>query len=465
MILAPVNDIDLEAIEAHYRRSPFVGEICVMALAEPGAPASERLYAVVVPNMELIRSKKIVNVGDILRFELEGLTAALPAHQRVLGYDISFEPLPRTTTKDIERHEVERQARARRHRSQHRDAPLPAEDQAWLEGPHAAPAVAVIQSRAKPGVRVWPDANLEIDLGLDSMDRVELFTELEERFAARVPQAVVTEIFTVRQLVDALTRSAEAARASDATSAAKADHSARTNQPERSWAAILRDLPAATDPGLGWLLRRRTFAAPFIFVLMRVVGFLFFRVRVRGLDKLPAAGPYLICPNHQSYVDPFVLCGVLPYRVFKDVFFVGAVEYFETRFTRFVAHTANLVPVDPDSNLVPAMQAGAFGLANGKILMLFPEGERSIDGTVKKFKKGAPILAQHLRVPIVPVALKGIYELWPRNRGINWRRVAPWSGHRVSIEIGEPMAFAETANYTDSTSRLRERVNAMWEAG
>ena len=159
-----------------------------------------------------------------------------------------------------------------------------------------------------------------------------------------------------------------------------------------------------------------------------------------------------------------MLCGVLPYRVFKDLFFVGAVEYFETPVTRWLARTANLVPVDPDSNLVPAMKAGAFGLAHGKILMLFPEGERSIDGTVKKFKKGAPILAQHLGVPIVPVALKGIYEWWPRNHAINWRLVAPWSGHRASIEIGEPMALAETANYTDSATALRERVNAMWTA-
>jgi 1-acyl-sn-glycerol-3-phosphate acyltransferase len=148
--------------------------------------------------------------------------------------------------------------------------------------------------------------------------------------------------------------------------------------------------------------------------------------------------------------------------VFKDLFFVGAVEYFETPFTKWVAHLANLVPVDPDSNLVPAMKAGAFGLAHGKILVLFPEGERSIDGTVKKFKKGAPILAQHLGVPIVPVAIKGVYELWPRNRGINWLLVAPWSGHRVSIEIGEPLTFDEGANYSDSAVRLRDEVQRMW---
>jgi long-chain acyl-CoA synthetase len=455
IVLASGKNIDPEEIEAHYRKSPFVQEICVMRLAEPGGPSSERLHAVVVPNMALMRQRKIVNVGDILRFELEGLAAALPPHQRVLGYDISFEPLPRTTTQKIDRHEVEKRARARA--AQQPDAPLPAEDQAWLDEPHAAAAAALIRARAK-GAPVRPDANLEIDLGLDSLERVELLTELEGRLGIRLPQAKAAEIFTVRQLVSA-TRSAEAARASSAASGAKAD---RTTA--HSWAAILRDLPGKNDPELGWLLRRRTFAAPIIFALIRLIRLLFFRVRVTGLERLPASGPYLICPNHQSYVDPLVLCGVLPYRVFKDLFFVGAPEYFEAPLMRWMARTANLVAVDPDSNLVPAMRASAFGLANGKILVLFPEGERSIDGTVKKFKKGAPILAQHLRVPIVPVALKGIYEWWPRNRPINWALVAPWSGHRAVIEIGEPMTLTETANYTDSATALRERVNAMWTA-
>ena len=458
IVLPSGKNIYPEEIEAHYRKSPFVQEICVMGLAEPGRPSSERLYAVVVPNMDLMRERKIVNAGDILRFELEGLSAALPPHKRVLGYDISFEPLPRTTTQKVRRNDVEKRARERQQSAQQADAPLPAEELAWLDEPHVAAAAPLIQARAK-GARVRPDANLELDLGLDSMERVELLTELETRFGIRVPQAKAAEIFTVRQLVEA-TRSAEAARAQNQARVAKADHTAG----DQSWAAILRDLPGRNDPALGALLRRRTFAAPIIFVLLRLLRLLCFRVRVAGLDKLPASGPYIISPNHQSYVDPFVLCGVLPYRVFKHLFFVGAVEYFETPLTRWVARTANLVPVDPDSNLVPAMKAGAFGLAHGKILMLFPEGERSIDGTVKKFKKGAPILAQHLGVPIVPVALKGIYEWWPRNQGINWALVAPWSGHRAQVEIGAPMVFAETASYTESATELRERVNAMWTA-
>ena len=167
-------------------------------------------------------------------------------------------------------------------------------------------------------------------------------------------------------------------------------------------------------------------------------------VHASGLEHLPAHDPFIIAPNHQSYVDPFVINGVLPYRVFRQLFFVGAAEYFETPLTRWLATISNLVPVDPDANLVPAMKASAFGLAHGKVLMLFPEGERSIDGTVKRFKKGAPILSRYLNVPIVPVALKGAYEIWPRNRGFNWRSLVPWARRHVSVAFGPPVRFDGT---------------------
>jgi long-chain acyl-CoA synthetase len=359
----------------------------------------------------------------------------------VLAYEIWFDALPRTTSQAIERHEVERRVLARREAA-HLDPPLTPAEQTWLDQPHVTFALSVIQQRVRSGVRVRPEWNLELDVGLDSMDRVELIAELEQTFGTRL--STPSEIFTVRQLVEAVAIDRpEAVSPQDAP---------------RPWAAILRD-----PQPLNWLLRKRI-VAPLLWLIVRVARRLLVRVKVNGLDKLPLSGPYIISPNHQSYVDPFILCSVLPYRVFKDIFLVGAVEYFETPLTRWVARTVNLVPVDPDSNLVPAMRAAAFGLTHGRILLLFPEGERSIDGTVKRFKKGAAILAQHLRVPIVPVALRGIHEMWPRNRGINWALVAPWSRHRVSIEIGEPVTLPETASYDDSAAGLRSRVNEMWEA-
>jgi long-chain acyl-CoA synthetase len=431
-------DVNRGEIEAHYCKSPFVKEVCLL-----GGDA------VVVPDMDAMRRRQIVNVGDLLRFEIEGLSHALPPPHRIQRYEIWFEPLPRTATQ-VNRSEVEQRVRVRREAASIET--LSESDQAWFAEPEVAAVLPAIQSRMKHPAQVRPDWNLELDVGLDSMERVELLAELEQRFGVRISSSAAAAIYTVRHLVDTV-RSAEAARPESAARAAQVDHSAGP------WAAILRQ-----SPNMNWLLRKRPFTAPLLWVMLRVVRALCLRMRVAGLDRLPASGPYIIGPNHQSYVDPFVLCGVLPYRVFRDLFFVGAVEYFETPFTRWVARTAKLVPVDPDSKLVPAMQAGAFGLTHGKILLLFPEGERSIDGTVKKFKKGAPVLAQQLGVPIVPVAVKGTYELWPRNRGINWRLLMPWQRQRVTIEFGEPVALPRHANYDDSATRLRSRVNEMWEA-
>ncbi|MEP7118387.1 MAG: lysophospholipid acyltransferase family protein, partial [Acidobacteriota bacterium] len=145
-----------------------------------------------------------------------------------------------------------------------------------------------------------------------------------------------------------------------------------------------------------------------------------------------------------------------------QLFVVGAAEYFQTPLMSWVARQINLVPVNPDASLVPAMRAGAFGLTHGKVLLLFPEGERSIDGSVKRFKKGAPILARELGVPIVPVSLRGIFELWPRTQGINWRLVWPWSGHRVRIRIGVPFTVRAGESDADSAVRLRDAVDALW---
>jgi long-chain acyl-CoA synthetase len=180
------------------------------------------------------------------------------------------------------------------------------------------------------------------------------------------------------------------------------------------------------------------------------------------LPHLPASGPYIISPNHQSYLDPLFVCGALPFGALRELFFVGASEYFETPFTAWLARQLNLVPVDPDANLVPAMKAGAFGLTHGRILVLFPEGERSIDGTVKRFKKGAPILSRHLNVPIVPVAIRGVFELWPRNRSFNWRLLRPWSRHVVRVRFGPPMLVAEGTTPADGATALRDRVKTLW---
>ncbi|MGD9902446.1 MAG: AMP-binding protein [Vicinamibacterales bacterium] len=448
IVLASGKNIYPEEVEAHYRASAVIKEICVMGLSRPDEPTTERLHAVVVPDPEVLKARRITNAGELLRFEMEGLGATLPAHKRVLGYDVWLEPLPRTTTGKLRRFEIHRRLVERTAAAAAATAaPLSDADQEWLDDAHVGAALALIARRAADGGVVRPDANLELDLGFDSMERVELLTELEQRFAVTVPEAASHEIFTVRQLVEAVRPGTDTA-GNVATAPA--------------WGTILGDLPPVTDPVLRPLLERRL-AVPLFWLAARLFRLAVTRVQVRGLEHLPASGPYLLCPNHQGFLDPFVLGGVLPYRTFSAMFAVGAAEYFQSPLMAWVARQINVVPVDPDAALVPAMKAGAFGLRHGKVLLLFPEGERSIDGAVKRFKKGAPILARHLQVPIVPVALRGLYEIWPRGKGIQWGLVWPWSGHRVRIAVGPPVTVGQDEADGVAAERLRDVVDAMWQ--
>jgi 1-acyl-sn-glycerol-3-phosphate acyltransferase len=186
-----------------------------------------------------------------------------------------------------------------------------------------------------------------------------------------------------------------------------------------------------------------------------------FQLQVEGLEKLPTRGPFVVCSNHQSYIDPLVLASLLPWALFQNTFAVGTSEVFGAGFMRRLARWLRVVVVDPDRNLIPAMRAGAFGLRHGRILMLYPEGERSIDGIPKIFKKGAAILSIHRQVPIVPVAIEGFYAAWPR--GKSFVRFAP-----LKVVFGDPIdpppeAEASEATYAQLTATLRARVLGMWD--
>ena len=127
---------------------------------------------------------------------------------------------------------------------------------------------------------------------------------------------------------------------------------------------------------------------------------------------------------------------------------------------RWVARQLRIVVVDPDANLVPAMKAGAYGLRHGKVLILYPEGERSVDGSPKKFKKGAAILATHLRVPIVPIAIEGFYDAWPRGKPF-FQKITKFSmalGEPIAPPPGEPTELLAT----QMMATVRTRVVEMW---
>ncbi len=318
IVLSSGKNLYPEEIEAHYRQSPFIKELCVLGLSRPGEPAAERLHAVIVPDEQVLRERGVVNFGELVRFEIEGLSVQLPAHKRILSYDISLEPLPRTTTGKLRRSEIERLARqltdAPRGRSTARP---PTNAPGWPTRRRAADTAAIATHLGR--TEVPPDANLELDLGLDSMERVELLTMLETRRGRRVAPEV-----RVHDLHRASARRGRrtAPPASDAPAA---------NAEGLPWDAVLAEPP---DPALvDNLTRSKVIRAAVIYAALRIAAFvigLLIGLRVTGRAHIPAAGPIIVSPNHQTYLDGFFVAAALPFHAFRRIFFVGAAEYFET---------------------------------------------------------------------------------------------------------------------------------------
>lgn len=457
IVLSNGKNVYPEEIESHYLKSPYIKELCVMGLeATPGDPTSERLYAVVVPNFDVLRERKIVNAKEVIRFDIETLSAQLASTKRIGSYEIWQEDLPRTTTRKLKRFEIEKRVRSHQGKNQDSEAeistekPLTAEDRAWLEQKNVQRALRIIQESArKAPPQISPNHNLELDLGLDSMQRVETLIALEQELGGNVEESQLAGIYTVRELVDAVLESSS----SGGTSARPAF---------TGWESVLKD--NSSDAEFREISQPHFFKELFWFVLFRglkVFTRIAFRIKVKGRENLPANGPYLLCSNHQSYLEAAIMASFLPWPIFRKSFAVGTSEIFGSGFMRRLASWLRVVVVDPDANLIPAMRAGACGLRHQGVLILYPEGERTIDGTVRTFKKGAAILSTHLQVPIIPVAIDGFFEAWPR--GKSFQKFA-----ELKMTFGEPIHPPQKSQWTEAdyealTTTLKTEVVEMWQ--
>src|SRR4051812_37908392 len=280
IILANGKNVYPEEIEAHYLQSPLVKEICVLGLADG---ATEKLYAVVTPNFEVLRQRKVVNTKEVIRFDIEGLSAKLASPKRISGYEIWQEDLPRTTTRKLKRFEIQKRVKA----GKRDDAgveitkALTQEDSAWLAKPDTQRALKIIREYSpNHPENISPADNLELDLGLDSMRRVELLVALEQELGGDVEESRLADIYTVRELVDAIRESADSGKTQIKKPA----------QTFMGWGKVLKEDPA--DPAALAVINPRVFADRMLFVVTRMVKLLWSiqaPVKVEGVENLPSS--------------------------------------------------------------------------------------------------------------------------------------------------------------------------------
>ena len=173
------------------------------------------------------------------------------------------------------------------------------------------------------------------------------------------------------------------------------------------------------------------------------------RLDVAGRENLPAA-PFVMVANHSSHLDALTLAAALPGRLRRRAFALAAGDTFFTSApaAAFAAYAVNALPVWRSKTSAQDLDGLRRRLIeDGAVLILFPEGTRSLDGSMGRFKPGVGALVAGRGIPVVPCWLEGAFAAWPKGRRL------PRPG-QVRLVIGPPLTFE------DATGRVGLRAVA-----
>lgn len=419
IVLGGGKNIMPEALERIYAAHPHVQEIAV--LERGGA-----LVAIVVPDQAALRAAGTARAEDALRVALTEIGQGLPSHERLAGFAISAEALPRTRLGKYRRFQLPEQYEAlKRGEPIRAPAPLSAEDAALIARPGAAEVWAILRARY-PDKPLSPDASPALDLGIDSLEWVTLALEIQNRIGLTLGEEEMAVMTTVRALL-------ERASGGGATAAV----------PAPSWDPAVWTAPTGAGSAL-----LRGFAR----MVARGVARAMFSLRVEGTGHLPAEGPFVIVANHVSDLDPGLVLAALPASVARRVWWGGVADrIFTSPFRNRLAHALHVFPIDERAPGA-AIAMGCAVLARGEGLIWFPESWRSPDGRLQRFLPGIGRVLDGLdEIPVVPALIEGAFEAMPRDRRFP-------RAHPVRVTFGPALRVGAL---TPPGGEERERAEAI----
>jgi len=442
IVLSSGKNIHPEEVEQAYLASPLIKEICVLGTADGNA-----LHAVIVPDLDYAGEKRIANIQEEIKWEVREISSRLPSYLKITGLSLRTEPLPRTPLGKPRRFMITE------------TAPVQTEGEKKSGGKAIADETSrkvldLLKQFLGEGKEPGEEDNLELDIGLDSLSKIELVVSLEKAFSVKLAEDFLSDISTVRELTEKIRRQAETTSPAGTSGTAE-------------WKEILSREPSVADLRLISIEEpeERMLPAFIIHSLLRLLFRLLFRIEAVGLENIPAGRNFIITANHTSYLDGFVAILALPFSYFRRMYALGLSEFFAGHIKGWFARTAHVIPIDSSAYLSKALQMSAYVLTKGRSLVVFPEGGRSFDGTLMEFKKGVGILAVETDIPVVPACIEGAFESLPR--GAVFPRF-----RKIRITFGPPLLASSldfsgnkgnTDDYQYFADLLRKKVGELKE--
>ena len=380
--------IQTEDVEEAYAEESAIREIGV--LEKKG-----KLVALVVPKQTGSDAK------DAVRKAVETASKRLPSHQRISDYALTPDALPRTRLGKIQHHRLaERYEKAKEGGKTAASAgpmdvdEMSGEDRALLED-SAAQSVWELLTKRYSNKRLTPDTSPQFDLGVDSLEWLNLTLEIAESSGVELSEEAIARIETVRDLLREVTEGGEGEAVDPLEKPEEV-----LDEKQKRWLKPLGPIAAGT--------------ARFLYAVDRVLMRLLFRIRAEGLEHLPEDRQWVLTPNHVSYLDPFAVAAVLGWRHLRKTYWAGWTGIaFANPVMRFLSWLGKILPVEPRGAARSTLAFGAIILKKKKNLVWFPEGELSPNGKLQDFKPGVGMLLEHFPVCVIPVFIHGTRAALP----------------------------------------------------
>jgi long-chain acyl-CoA synthetase len=405
-----------EDLEAALRRQPEVKD-CVVVGIERGGNAEP--CAVVILRDDIPLEEVVQRANQ-----------SLADYQRMrLWIEWPQEDFPRTNTQKPRRNVIREVAQAQLLEGASRD----------VSNRPLAELVARVTGRSTTGLS--EDMSLDSDLGLSSLDRVELLSTLEDRYQVELSETRFSAVQTVGDLEQML----------------------------RGGAA-----PSAGYHYPNWVLRWPVTWLRFLahYLLMRPAILLLGWPRIEGREHLRGVkGPLLVVSNHVGDVDPGFILTALPARFRHrlatatggealealrtpppDRNFFGRI-YDRVRWTLGVS-LLNLFPLPRQAGFRRSFAYAGEAVDRGYNVLVFPEGRHTTDGKMSQFRAGIGLLAENLGIPVLPMRIDGLFEV--KQAGKKFAK--PWT---IRVRIGEPMNFDLGTDPQKTAAELQKAVEAL----
>ncbi|MGZ5091215.1 MAG: AMP-binding protein [Vulcanimicrobiaceae bacterium] len=422
LVLLSGEKLDPEVVEAGYE-SPMIDEIAV--LVQDG-----KLVGLVVPSTVARTGRDGQSAEAAVHAAISTCEHKLRSYMQLAGFALTDKPLPRTELGKLRRHLLPALYRASRAQMQARviePAQISPADRALLEEPAAQQIWSWLRTRF-PEQRLSLEMSPQLDLGVDSLGWIALTMDIERALGITLDEAALEHVSTLRDLIEV--------------------------------AIAAEPAPAVSRLVATWLARPGVFARVVYIVghaINRGMIRLMFPLEVEGLEHLPERGPYVLCPNHASLLDPPVLAAALPWRILRQLYWAGSIEVmFSSAWRRLFSRIARVLPIDPVHGARAGLKLTATALHSGRILAWFPEGWLSMDGTLQPFMPGIGLLMLEAAVPVVPVYIDGTFAAMPAQRRLPRR-------HRLTVRFGprlDPKQWAAFAQHENAEESIAVAIKA-----